>query len=101
MRPERLPPLLRGRTISEQPCRGTGLAMGAQWEAGGDPAANLSQLVQASWPAGGHSRVWPGLPQQAVPLQAPGPPAAQMCMGQPWPGRRSLHLCLSSFYNPG
>lgn len=74
-------PLLRGRTISGQPARRTGLAAGAEWEVGGDPTANLSQLVWASWPVGGQSQVWPGLPEWA---QSPCSSRAPSCLDVGW-----------------
>lgn len=51
---------------------------GTQWEVGGDPAANLFQLVQASQPAGGQSQVWPGLLQRPSFPVCSGLPAAWM-----------------------
>lgn len=93
--------MLRGRTIGRQPSRRTGLAAGTEWEVGGDPTANLSQLVWASWPVGGQSQVWPGLREWAQsPCSSKGPQPPGCGVGSPWPGRGSFFFCFSSFYNP-
>lgn len=69
--------------------RRTSLAAGTQWEAGGDPAADLSGLVQTSGQAGGQSQGCP-----ASPPHTHTPALGSNCLSVEW---TSLHPHLSSF----